>query len=565
MLAGERLAVNNKAEPPEARPVRAGDIALLFRSMTQVPEYENALRAFGIDYYLVGGRGYFAQQEIYDVLHLLRTLENPRDTLSLVGVLRSPFCCVSDEAIFLLNRAAEGIWEAWHRQPSDLPVPDDQSATVARARHHLLRWREAKDRLRIADLLRLAIAESGYDAALRLEFLGERKLANLWKLIDMAREFDRSGRFGLADFIARLSDIVAEQPREEQAATLPEGADVVRIMSVHQAKGLEFPVVIVPDINRGLGQGSYPSAVWHATLGCVARPPDEAGDRLFSEFGKQLLDRLEGLLDWDEELRTLYVVCTRAADHLILSGAIKPEDLNQEQPITRSPWMDALSRRFHLRSGVCLDPAIAAEFNPEVRVLEQLPLTDRPQRPESAGSGALPAFEPANLEPVAVAQPALVALSAVQQAIAAETDSEVIAWSEHYDAEDGQDLNDWEELILPGELREEIEAASEVRYRFDFVLVFDAALPSVVGRIEALWTDRAGEQHLLLCAGADVRTTVAAAVEAVRRQLGEPPATVAVLAGGGITRLPPAEWNVAEGLDSLQRALTARARPPRLA
>ena len=90
-------------------------------------------------------------------------------------------------------------------------------------------------------------ADSGYDAATQFEFLGDRKLANLWKLLDLARTFDRSGLFGLAEFIARLGDLVRSQPREEQAATQPENADVVRLMTIHQAKGLEFPVVFVPD------------------------------------------------------------------------------------------------------------------------------------------------------------------------------------------------------------------------------------------------------------------------------------------------------------------------------
>src|SRR6202007_286358 len=91
-------------------PVKAGDVVLLFRAMTNVHLYEAALREAGLDYYLVGGRAFFAQQEIYDLLNLLRALENPLDGVSLAGLLRSPFCCLSDEALYVLGRHPAGLW-----------------------------------------------------------------------------------------------------------------------------------------------------------------------------------------------------------------------------------------------------------------------------------------------------------------------------------------------------------------------------------------------------------------------------------------------------------------------
>src|SRR5205823_11192543 len=90
------------------RPVRAGDVVLLFRSMSNVHLYEAALRRYGLNYYLVGGRAFFAQQEIYDLLNLLRALENPQDEVSLAGTLRAPFCCLSDEVLFVLRTASGG-------------------------------------------------------------------------------------------------------------------------------------------------------------------------------------------------------------------------------------------------------------------------------------------------------------------------------------------------------------------------------------------------------------------------------------------------------------------------
>src|SRR5262249_60639754 len=130
-----------------------------------------------------------------------------------------------------------------------------QRGAAGRARRHLDRWHGLKDRLPIARLLGEVFADSGYDAATQFEFLAERKLANLWKLQEMARAFDRSGLFGLAEFIDRLGDLVSSQPREEQAATQPESADVVRLMTIHPAKGPEFPVGFVPDQAAPAGGG----------------------------------------------------------------------------------------------------------------------------------------------------------------------------------------------------------------------------------------------------------------------------------------------------------------------
>src|SRR5262249_22956197 len=148
--------------------------------------------------------------------------------------------------------------------------------------------------------------DSGFDAALQLEFLGDRKLANLWKLIELARTFDRTGLFGLAEFTARLGEMVATQPREEQAATQPENADVIRLMTVHQAKGLEFPVVVIPDFDARTGASHLPCAVWDARLGCAVRPPVE-NPAPFGDFVWSLYKAREEIEEWDESLRTLYV------------------------------------------------------------------------------------------------------------------------------------------------------------------------------------------------------------------------------------------------------------------
>jgi ATP-dependent helicase/nuclease subunit A len=365
-MVGREALVVDREGPGGLRPVRPGDVVLLFRAMSNVHLYEAALRRHGLNYYLVGGRAFFAQQEIYDLLNLLRALENPQDAVSLAGTLRSPFCCASDEALFVLGRHRGGLWAGLQDSATHALLPEGQREPVRRALRHLLRWRGLKDRLPIARLLGEVFADSGYDAATQLEFLGDRKLANLWKLLDLARTFDRSGLFGLAEFLARLGDLVKSQPREEQAATQPENADVVRLMTVHQAKGLEFPAVFVPDLAAAGGGNSRPIAEWDPALGCVARPPADEDGAAFPDFAHRLWQAGTDLEEWEEDIRTLYVACTRARDYLVLSAALP----DAYQPA--GPWMLTLAERFDLGTGLCLAGDVAPGRRPAVRVHDGL-------------------------------------------------------------------------------------------------------------------------------------------------------------------------------------------------
>src|SRR5262249_10468846 len=273
------------------------------------------------------------------------------------------FCCLSDETLFLLSRHSDALWGGLHDDAIRDRLSADQREVVERACRSLDRWRSLKDRLPIARLLGEVFADSGYDASTQFEFLGDRKLANLWKLVDLARTFDRSGLFGLAEFIQRLGDLVRTQPREEQAATQPENADVVRLMSIHQAKGLEFPVVFVPDLVAAVGAAHFPAALWDARLGCVARPPADEETPPFADFGWRLWRAAETVAEWHEDLRTLYVACTRAQDYLVLSAAL-PDSFSPA-----NSWMLTLAEHFDLKDGRCLVTGIPEDKMPKVRVL----------------------------------------------------------------------------------------------------------------------------------------------------------------------------------------------------
>jgi len=364
--SGERLVWDEEAAAagePAARAVRPGDVALLFRALSNVEYYEEALRRYGIDYYLVGGHAFYSQQEIFDLLNLLRALDSPCHQVSLAGALRSPLFGLLDETLFYLAQHPNGLLAGLHA--ADLPPELDprQRARVEFAAATLGGLRAVKDRLPIAQLINEALRRTGYDAVLLSEFLGERKLANLRKLIEQARDFDRSGIFTLADFITQLSQFVARQPDEALAATQPEAIDVVRLMTIHQSKGLEFPVVVVPDLDRR-ARASTPPAAFTQELGPMVKDSQAIG-------GFDLHALAESDDDRGERTRLLYVATTRAADYLILSAGVT------RLGAVRGPWMELLDRRFAdamwgsgngrtvLRRG---DPGDAASRQVEVRV-----------------------------------------------------------------------------------------------------------------------------------------------------------------------------------------------------
>jgi ATP-dependent helicase/nuclease subunit A len=350
---------------PAARPARYGDIAILLRALTNVEAYESALRKYDIDYYLVGGHAFYAQQEIFDLLNLLRALNSTVDVISLVGALRSPFFSLTDETIFWLAQQPGGVAAGLFATSTTEMLTAAQRRQVEFAAQTITRLRACKDRLRISELIEMALELTGYDAVLLHEFLGERKLANLLKLVEQARGFQRGDFLGLADFIARLAEFVVRQPDEALAATHSEDTNVVRLMSVHQSKGLEFPIVVIPDMNR-VPHGGAGRVHFDALLGPLARPlPIDDEPRAVS--GHDLWRFAEKSEEAAEINRLLYVATTRAADYLILSAGV------QSLGEAKAPWTQLLERRFDLITGAFLGELPAGQTQPEVKVTTEAP------------------------------------------------------------------------------------------------------------------------------------------------------------------------------------------------
>lgn len=305
-----------------------GEIAILFRRFSNLKLFERELRRAGIPYYVVKGKGFYQCQEVLDILNFLRYLDYGSDLPALAGVLRSPICGVSDETLYLLSRLDGGIgaWGKWFENSRltthDSPLyeridPADRGKLHDLARL-MARLRPLADRLTLPELIEEILTATGFSPKLSATFQGSQKVANLRKLIELARTFDGGADGSLRRFIASLSRLVEEMPTEAEAVIAAEGEDVVRLMTVHQSKGLEFPVVFVPEL--GGEQPRFPMPVIHDDRHGIAvklpLPGGEAG--VGSAYAG--ISELRRAKEDAELKRLFYVAVTRAKDRLVLSG-----------------------------------------------------------------------------------------------------------------------------------------------------------------------------------------------------------------------------------------------------
>ena len=287
--------------------------------------------------------------------------------------MRSPFFSISDDALYWLSTEKKGFpHEGLDRCEGPVlgKLPEADRPRALRARRLLDDWRRIKDRLPIATLVDRILSESGYEAALIGEFLGDRKRANARKLVGMARRFDEQGGFTLADFVARLRADLRAATRETQAATTDEEGQVIRLMSIHQAKGLEFPIVVLPDLDRKR-PGELKRVAFDPALGPLVNPAVDVGEAEDGEeaesggcLGWAVHRHRQRMADDAEALRLLYVATTRARDALVLSSATDP---------TRSPTSPALSlldRRFDRTTGALKAPLPGGWATPRIRVVD---------------------------------------------------------------------------------------------------------------------------------------------------------------------------------------------------
>jgi ATP-dependent helicase/nuclease subunit A len=375
----------------EQRGARFGDCALLFRVSSRMKLYAHELQRRGIPYYIVKGQGFFECQEIKDVLNVLLYLDDADDTIALAGFLRSPMVGLSDDA--MLRLATRKFFKL--REPKESSEREDRFAceglpaaereAFELALRWLREWRELRHRLAPSELLERIVRSTGYLSSIVGLFQGQQKVANVRKLVDMARSYEEAGPYHFRGFVRYLQTLIDEGAREPEYPVWAEKADVVRLMTVHQSKGLEFPIVFVPQMARE-NRAPAQTIMFHPQQGVVVKVrPDRYHDWIrpaaFSAVEEEQKRRGD-----EEHRRLLYVALTRAADHLIMSGEFGDREARKG---TWARWL-----RDHV-GGELLDGKLPGEGGP-VRVWRRadVPRLDGQVQLDGPPPAPLPDLEP---------------------------------------------------------------------------------------------------------------------------------------------------------------------------
>jgi ATP-dependent exoDNAse (exonuclease V) beta subunit len=331
------------AEGKALVPVRPKHVAILLRRFTAFREdvtagYVTALEAHRVPHVLVGGRSFHAREEALALLATLRAIEWPSDELSVFATLRGPFLALGDD-VLLAFRARHGAPHPLRR----LDALDPALREVGDALHLLARLHHARNRRPVAETLREFLHHTCGLTQLALWPAGEQALSSVERLLELARGFEAQGATSFRAFVERVAD-EAERGRVVESVALEEGAEGVRILTVHRAKGLEFPVVVLaeptaPAIHeRPSRHVDAARGLWVEPLaGCV---PAELHEHAAAELAR----------DAEEAQRLAYVAATRARDLLVL-----PVCGDSQLP----GWLSALNPALYPEDGARRRPAAA--------------------------------------------------------------------------------------------------------------------------------------------------------------------------------------------------------------
>jgi ATP-dependent helicase/nuclease subunit A len=298
---------------PARRPIRAGDVCLLFRRFTSFQtdvtrDYVAELEARGVAHLIVGGKSFHEREEVDAVRTALTAVEWPDDGLSVFAALRGPLFAVAEEELL--------AWHARYRGFRPFHVPDDVPAelhAVAEALRILCELTRLRNHRPVAETVSRLIEMTRAHAGFVLWRGGEQVLANVLQIAELARRYEADGGLSFRGFVEELRDAADRAPAPE-APILEEGTDGVRLLTVHKAKGLEFPVVILADIggklSRDTAQRYLDSTRGLAAITLAGWTPLDLREH----------NALEASRDEAEGVRLAYVAATRARDLLVVAA-----------------------------------------------------------------------------------------------------------------------------------------------------------------------------------------------------------------------------------------------------
>jgi ATP-dependent exoDNAse (exonuclease V) beta subunit len=496
------------------------DVAVLVRNSEVMAVFAAAFDKAGVPYLVNRGKGFYETREVNDLTCLLRVIANPRDEISLAAVLRSPLVAASDESLLRLKIMGDNLGASLMRPGAEFD--DEDSGKLARFRDRLREWRIRREYVSFDRLLLAAIDDCGYQGG-----------PNIDKFLAQARE--AASRMSLDEFVEELALVRASNPREADA-TPEDSANAVQVMTVHSAKGLEFPMVFVAALHKGVNTNAA-VVTFSPRIGLGARWRNPAvredKDDLFQHEIRQERARREN----EESHRLLYVAMTRAEQQLVLSFSGKqqpkewaklvadklnlPLDTNRDELLSCSapdgkPW----SLRLLVTDRLPELPLVGQAFRP-VNPEDKVELLSPPEVTEQQNSNAtvtdLVAFancprqyylghylglegRPRKLEQV----------EEVGGLSASELGTQVHALLAGKPlAEPDEEAQRLERVFRQSPLARRVERATRVEREFDFLMAVEDLV--IHGQVD-LWFEEGGELVIV-----DYKTDSVTATEAHRR------------------------------------------------
>lgn len=352
----ETLKVTEKSTG-ELRPVRYSDMVILLRTTSGWDEeFKKVLEQQGIPVYITSKTGYFGASEVQELLQFLRVLDNPRQDIPLFGVMQSVFGGFTQEEIAVIRSGRkrmtlyEALKEVAQRnaeQTNDIMLGtagQEMQGTEAASNVYATRENELQSKVRnflgtinhyrdltpytsIRDLLQCVIDDFDYLNYVTALPAGGKRRANVEMLLTKAAAFEKTSYFGLFHFIRYMEQLEKYDVDYGEADTLDENADVVRIMSIHKSKGLEFPVVFVSGLSKRFNmQDANQSMIVDMDLGVAVDYVDPVRRIKNKTLRRNVLSAKMKEDNLAEELRVLYVALTRAREKLILTSVLDKAD-----------------------------------------------------------------------------------------------------------------------------------------------------------------------------------------------------------------------------------------------
>src|SRR5699024_8993151 len=288
-----------------------GDFALLFRSTKRNHKYEKVLKDYGIPYFNFSSKRFFKKQEIIDLINSIKAISNPYDHISMIGFLRGPMIGLRDDTIYwILRKKEENIYKTMIKVRDMEAISKDEKQKLSKSIEIMEGFFYIKDLYPISYIVEKLVEDTLFIETLLLKSHGDQALANVYKFFEITREYDKENKSSLEDFIDYLEE--SKDTDQEEGLIHSEDDDVVSIMTIHDSKGLQFPVVIIPEMSRG--SGGRPSAIlFDKDIGIGIRTQDNKA--LYDILQKDNRKR-----DDEERNRVLYVAMTRAKEFLILGN-----------------------------------------------------------------------------------------------------------------------------------------------------------------------------------------------------------------------------------------------------